>query len=357
MNSADSQIKKIKTGWKIVRFKTLAAYSMDLKLCQVIAASNIFSLRGQNKWYFQLITSPCPIAGYNEMTIEVKLFRVCNHPEKISKDVASITCGFMAQNGEIYSIKCVSHTFRTHIDSVSCTDKHRISQLINDLNINNKNEHLRVYCYIQSIGSTPSKPIIVDYTDSDSQTKNLSQNQSNLFMDLSLADVKFIIGNKEINAHKGILMARSEVFATMFSHEIKYLNNNEVKINDICVDTFENMMRYIYNNDIHISNKDLIKLLYAADKYKIIDLKEKCGEKLWDNIDVENAVYILMIANCYRLGALLKKTQDFVWENLAKVKNSRGYYKMNRKYQRVSSLMCEIVIEKSRSADLLYRSR
>ncbi|KAK0081949.1 hypothetical protein PV325_011344 [Microctonus aethiopoides] len=354
MNSADSRIKRIKTGWKIVRFKTLAAYTMNLKLCHVIASSNIFSIRGHNKWYFQLISSPCPIAGNNEMAIEVKLFRVCNHPGKISKNVASIACGFMAQNGKIYSMKCVSHTFRTHTDSISCTDKHRISQLINDLNINNKNEHLRVYCYIQSIGSTPSTPIIVDLTDSDSQTKNLLQHPSNRFVDLTFADVKFIIDDREINAHKDILMARSEVFAAMFSHDMKYLNNNEVIIDDICADTFEIMMRYIYNNYIHISNKDLIKLLYAADKYKIIDLKEKCAEKLWDNVDVENAIYVLMIADCYRLGALLKKTQDFVWDNLAEVKNSRGYCKMNKKSPRVSSLMCDIVIEKSRSADLLY---
>ena len=67
-----------------------------------------------------------------------------------------------------------------------------------------------------------------------------------MFENMPLSDVTFIIGDKKVAAHKAILAMRSSVFAAMFHHPTKKVLSSQVEVNDIDPDVFQELLRFIY---------------------------------------------------------------------------------------------------------------
>ena len=81
------------------------------------------------------------------------------------------------------------------------------------------------------------------------------------------SDVVLRVGGKVFQAHKNILTARSSVFGAMFQHDDMKEEGkpNKVDIEDVKVEVFEVMLRFIYTGKVS-SNELTIDLLVAADK-------------------------------------------------------------------------------------------
>lgn len=123
-----------------------------------------------------------------------------------------------------------------------------------------------------------------------------------------LKDVKFLIGDQEIKAHKVVLAARSPVFRKMFATKMKESNSNEVVISDISYDTFEEMLFFIYSGNITSDFPTLVMDLFAAShKYQLEDLKKLCGTEISENLSEENAAAVLEFAEIYDCGENIKK--------------------------------------------------
>ena len=81
------------------------------------------------------------------------------------------------------------------------------------------------------------------------------------------ADVVLIVkGTKEFKAHKAILSARSPVLAAMFEHDCAESRQNRVEIPDVEVEVFEEMLRFLYTNRVHLLEQYAAELYLAADK-------------------------------------------------------------------------------------------
>ena len=64
-----------------------------------------------------------------------------------------------------------------------------------------------------------------------------------LFDNMQFSDVNFNIGGREFPAHKNILAARSKYFAAMFKHPMKEQSTNQIKMEDIDPDVFQDSKR------------------------------------------------------------------------------------------------------------------
>lgn len=108
-----------------------------------------------------------------------------------------------------------------------------------------------------------------------------------------------------ISAHRAVLAARSPVFRSMFSHDLKEKELSMVNIPDMSIEACQAFLSYIYAN---IENEDFLThrldLLRAADKYDISDLKEACHESLLEDINTKNVLERLQNASLYRLPKL-----------------------------------------------------
>ncbi|GIY60099.1 TD and POZ domain-containing protein 3 [Caerostris extrusa] len=93
-----------------------------------------------------------------------------------------------------------------------------------------------------------------------------------------LCDVTLQVGSEEFPAHKAILVARSPVFKAMFTRDMQETARNVVDISDLDADTVKRMLLYVYTDTLDHPEGDCVeKLYFAADKYEILCLKNKCA--------------------------------------------------------------------------------
>lgn len=137
-----------------------------------------------------------------------------------------------------------------------------------------------------------------------------------------LSDVKFLLGGEVLRAHKAILAVRSPVFAAMFEHDMQESKENAVKIVDIRVDVFEEMLRFIYTGSVEQLEQRSKDLLIAAEKYALEGLKTLCEEHLGMKLTVDSAAETLQLADMYNADKLKQQTISFISNNLKEMKST-----------------------------------
>ncbi|KAJ6848085.1 BTB/POZ domain-containing protein [Iris pallida] len=108
-----------------------------------------------------------------------------------------------------------------------------------------------------------------------------------------------------IGAHRAVLAARSPVFRSMFSHDLREKSLSAVDIPDMSFGACRAFLGYLYGDfrgDEFLAHR--LALLRAADKYDVGDLKEACHESLLEDIDAKNVLERLQTAHLYQLRRL-----------------------------------------------------
>ena len=84
----------------------------------------------------------------------------------------------------------------------------------------------------------------------------LNQDWTALYDSGDHSDVVLLVGGREFCAHKLVLIARSPVFAAMFSHDWNERNNGLVEINDDLPDpdVFDAFLRFLYTGQVSYMN-------------------------------------------------------------------------------------------------------
>nr|GMC72350.1 BTB/POZ domain-containing protein At1g55760 [Ipomoea batatas] len=128
---------------------------------------------------------------------------------------------------------------------------------------------------------------------------------STMFSKTILTDIVINASDGSIEAHRAVLAARSPVFHTMFSSDLKEKEVSTVDISDMSVESCRILVSYMYGS---IKNDDFVahrlELLRAADKYDVGDLKEACSQSLLEDIDCKNVLERLQAAVLYELPEL-----------------------------------------------------
>ena len=131
-----------------------------------------------------------------------------------------------------------------------------------------------------------------------------------LFDGMKFTDVVFNIGTRQFPAHKSIMAARSEVFAAMFQHPTTENLTNQVIIEDIEPDVFQEMLRFIYTGRLNLATMKImaVGLLIAADKYLLIKLKTVCEKYLLRQMSPVNCVELILRNDLLNPPEHLKKS-------------------------------------------------
>ena len=136
-----------------------------------------------------------------------------------------------------------------------------------------------------------------------------------LFNNQEYSDIKIIISDKTLYAHKVILAAHSPVFLAMFNSDMKENNKNEIQIADIEFDAFQELLRFIYTGTIKKMDQLGYHLLRAADKYAIKGLLTKCELYFQSNLNLSNVIHIICLADNYNAANLKEIAINFFIKN------------------------------------------
>ncbi|XP_065208017.1 speckle-type POZ protein-like [Planococcus citri] len=142
---------------------------------------------------------------------------------------------------------------------------------------------------------------------------SLSKDLGNVFKNQIFTDVKLLTNDgKVFKAHKGILSARSSVFAAMFTDQMKENKQNQVEIADMNGEVVQDMLRYIYTDKpekLRLLAKDLF---VAAVKYDLKGLKKMSEDALITNLSISNAVEILHFSELHNATRLKTDVVKFI---------------------------------------------
>ncbi|XP_053391917.1 BTB/POZ domain-containing protein 6-A-like [Mercenaria mercenaria] len=107
--------------------------------------------------------------------------------------------------------------------------------------------------------------------------------------------------------------SRSSVFFSKLcgSHN----SENVFTVGDIEPKIFNKLLGYIYTDEVDLTTKTVLPLLYAAKKYKLQGLVTKCCEKLTADIDTESVCTLLEQAHEYKEVELEKHCLQYIFKN------------------------------------------
>ncbi|CAL1280894.1 unnamed protein product [Larinioides sclopetarius] len=145
----------------------------------------------------------------------------------------------------------------------------------------------------------------------------LSEDLHNLFQNTKFSDIVLQAQTKKFSVHKNILCARSPVFSTMFTIDMKEKKSNCVELYDVDDETLQSMLLFIYTDSVGDLKWDALLKLYAvADKYTIELLKLKCTSLLKASLNTFNACSILIFADMHNDKDLKTFVQNFIlWKD------------------------------------------
>ncbi|EFA86792.1 hypothetical protein PPL_00597 [Heterostelium album PN500] len=142
-----------------------------------------------------------------------------------------------------------------------------------------------------------------------SSTKQLSLNFETLVDNPIFSDIKFLVEDKIINAHKCILYSRNQHFKAMITSGMKESTEDIITISDVSYEAFKAIIHYIYTGQLHFHQVDILELLSLSDRYLIDDVKHQCTKYLINHINSNqtNLASLKSIAETFNLSDLLKK--------------------------------------------------
>jgi len=127
------------------------------------------------------------------------------------------------------------------------------------------------------------------------------------------SDVTLQVGSDAFPAHKAILAARSQVFASMFDHNMIEQQSNVVEIGDMDPLVMRHFLHFLYTGE-HGAALDvqLAKDLFiAADKYQVQQLKTFCEAFMSKNLTPENVPYVMVLAHLHACADLKQHSMEF----------------------------------------------
>ncbi|XP_015752982.1 PREDICTED: BTB/POZ domain-containing protein 2-like isoform X2 [Acropora digitifera] len=128
---------------------------------------------------------------------------------------------------------------------------------------------------------------------------SINQRTKYIFNTGFLSDVKFIVpvsnGKSESNvipAHKLVLAIGSPVFFAMFYGQMADTRDS-IELPDCDCESLLELFRFIYSDEVELTESNVMHVLYLAKKYFVPSLAEKCAEFLRKNLDASNVFTIL----------------------------------------------------------------
>jgi len=194
-------------------------------------------------------------------------------------------------------------------------------------------DSLKIHCEITIIGGLKQKVVTggaAKASPSAQEREKLSRDRlakdlGKMFEDSVGTNVSVVAGKSTFKAHTNILSARSSVFSAMFNANMKEKEMKTVRINDFDEEVVKAMLDYVYTGKTDAMQERGPELLEIAEKYLIAGLKEECEYVVADNLKMQNAAAILVLAHTHNAPYLKQRTIDFINMNKEEMLKSKSF--------------------------------
>ncbi|XP_062537353.1 speckle-type POZ protein-like isoform X1 [Armigeres subalbatus] len=162
--------------------------------------------------------------------------------------------------------------------------------------------------------------------------KNLDERFEGLLQSERYTDVVIVVQNRELKAHKFMLASQSIVFEAMFESDMREKQESRIIISDLEYEVIEQMLLYMYTSKVPKLKSLADRLLVAADKYALDDLKVVCEQALCEDLTTNRAIELLALAELYNASQLKIHVTQFLDDNIKEVRETTEWKKMIEKH-------------------------
>jgi len=213
------------------------------------------------------------------------------------------------------------------------------------------NDTLTLLCEISIAGdniitSGTSKPIHNKLSKQLETSNRLSQDISAIFDNGRFSDCTVVCDSREFHCHKNILSARSTVFEAMFTHDMTENRSSLVDIVDLDGDIVNDMINYIYSGRVENLDQKADRLISAAEKYDLGELKGLCETALCDNINTDNVLDLLVLADLHCASSVRNLALKFIVDNGKEIVSQCGWRDKLKSYPEIMADMFEAMTTK-----------
>jgi len=195
-------------------------------------------------------------------------------------------------------------------------------------------------CEVEFEAPSPSNPPIIP------RLSTLQQDLMNLLKSSSNADVTFTIKDEKIKAHKSIITARCAHFARMFESGMIESASNEVNIKDIEPAVFMGVLEFLYSGAAPKNLAEIaLGLLSLADMYGLDDLKKICEVHLCRNLDEDNFVDALILAEKLSCADLMSSAKSVFPTHVTRLKSSEKLKQLGNSPEALFELLQHLCLE------------
>jgi hypothetical protein len=155
------------------------------------------------------------------------------------------------------------------------------------------------------------------------------------------SDVKLVLGDKEISAHKAILCANSEYFRLMLTGGMKESQMERIQIRDeVPFEAFVATLQFIYTDIIDVDVNLALDVLPLASEYNLQRLKQKCEGIIEKQVDILSVAYVWQVARFYSATRLESFCLDLLVPQFETVKHTEAFNALSPEEQKTLNALC-----------------
>ena len=106
--------------------------------------------------------------------------------------------------------------------------------------------------------------------------------------------------------------------------------SDSIDLPDCEYDAVLEMLRYLYSEEVHLSERNVMQVLYVAEKYILPSLADECIEFLLRNMDSTNVFCMLSHAQQYDKKNLVTRCWEKIDKDTEDVVKSEGFVTIER---------------------------
>ena len=172
--------------------------------------------------------------------------------------------------------------------------------------------------------------------DWQSNRETIRERNKYMFQNSLMSDVTFVVMDSSsegktllIPTHKYVLAVSSPVFFAMFYGEMAEVGDR-IELPDCESESFLEFLRYLYCDELNVSARNVLGVMYLAQKYIVPSLTRKCGLFLEERIEPGNVFDTLTQAKRFGESKLESRCWFIVDLNAKQCLQSRSFLELDQ---------------------------
>lgn len=176
------------------------------------------------------------------------------------------------------------------------------------------------------------------------QTNSSKMNTcAELFTRRKFTDITVKSNGQNFDLHKCILATHSIVFEKMFETDMKEKDESIIKINDIKPEVLHHFFEFMYTGQVNGIEQVAYELYCVANKYFVSQLTEICETIMCSNVNVNNAIKYLKLAESTNAKNLREKIIKLIASNLENFTTNPEFKTLGESYPKLLLEIMEIL--------------